>query len=348
MWRLTNDDLAREAINKFFPSVDAKAVDMVPTTGGVNNIVQYLTFPDGSKKLLRIYNNGEDTQQVTFEHAVLSTLWEEGYADKFDFKIPKYMPFGDSGNTFAKLSNGAEACIVDFIDGSLPKISCLEPIGKASGELCTALGKITDIVKNKAECNCDPYYEMWEIHTAITKENFIATMKGPDFDGKLRPFADLMLDETIKITEKCEGDYKDLPEQLLHGDLHYDNVLVKDGAVTGLLDFEFALFDWRAMELATCLSKYAGEANGMELFEEFVKGYAITGELTHKEAEAIPDLINLRVLSNVVYFVGRAIAKEDKIDSLTKRIENYSERVKWIQDNEKTIIDIIKKYYPSG
>ena len=86
----------------------------------------------------------------------------------------------------------------------------------------------------------------------------------------------------------------------------------------------------------------------MELFEEFVKGYAITGELTHKEAEAIPDLINLRVLSNVVYFVGRAIAKEDKIDSLTKRIENYSERVKWIQDNEKTIIDIIKKYYPSG
>jgi len=32
------------------------------------------------------------------------------------------------------------------------------------------------------------------------------------------------------------------------GDLHYDNVLVLDGAVTGLLDFEYATYDWRAME----------------------------------------------------------------------------------------------------
>lgn len=40
------------------------------------------------------------------------------------------------------------------------------------------------------------------------------------------------------------------PKQLIHGDLHYDNVLVDDEKVSGLLDFEFAAFDWRAMELA--------------------------------------------------------------------------------------------------
>ena len=43
--------------------------------------------------------------------------------------------------------------------------------------------------------------------------------------------------------------------QLIHGDLHYDNVLVENGKVTGLLDFEFCAHDWRAMELAVCLSK---------------------------------------------------------------------------------------------
>jgi Ser/Thr protein kinase RdoA (MazF antagonist) len=37
--------------------------------------------------------------------------------------------------------------------------------------------------------------------------------------------------------------------------LHYDNVLVENGKVTGLLDFEFCAHDWRAMELAVCLSK---------------------------------------------------------------------------------------------
>lgn len=32
-------------------------------------------------------------------------------------------------------------------------------------------------------------------------------------------------------------------------------VLVQNGKVTGLLDFEFAAIDYRAMELAVCLSK---------------------------------------------------------------------------------------------
>jgi aminoglycoside phosphotransferase (APT) family kinase protein len=47
-----------------------------------------------------------------------------------------------------------------------------------------------------------------------------------------------------------------LPVQLIHGDLHYDNVLVCESGVSGVLDFEFCAHDWRAMELAICLSKY--------------------------------------------------------------------------------------------
>jgi hypothetical protein len=86
------------------------------------------------------------------------------------------------------------------------------------------------------------------------------------------------------------------------------------------------------MELAICLSKYAAESDALKYFEEFVDGFCehgiaiiiiiiiiimiiiiillllLSGKLTRKEVEAIPDLINLRVLSNVVYFVGRAIA----------------------------------------
>jgi Ser/Thr protein kinase RdoA (MazF antagonist) len=42
-------------------------------------------------------------------------------------------------------------------------------------------------------------------------------------------------------------------------------VLVQDGKVTGLLDFEFSAIDYRAMELAVCLSKYAGEPEAMQV-----------------------------------------------------------------------------------
>lgn len=331
---LTNEDLAREAIALWEDQVDKVAME--PTSGGVNNIVQYLTLPNGERKLLRIYNNGLDTTRVTFEHEVLDKLHEQ-YAKDLSFKVPYMIP-SKSGKTFVKLSNGAEACMVDLIEGGLPKLTCVEDIGRASGELNTVMGKLKGVT---ATCNCDPYYLMWENHHAVTRENFISTMKGPDFDGKLRPFAESMLEYTLEMDEKCEGEYKGLPSQLIHGDLHYDNVLVNDGKVSGLLDFEFAMYDWRAMELAICLSKYAGEEDAFKYFEEFLTGYAKTGTMTMKEAEAIPDLINLRILSNVVYFVGRAVAKEDSIESLTKRIENYQGRIDWTKDNADKLVGMI-------
>ena len=76
---------------------------------------------------------------------------------------------------------------------------------------------------------------------------------------------------------------------------------------TGLLDFEYATYDWRAMELAVCLSKYAGEKDPLPYFELFLTGFSKYGILSEKEIELIPDLIVLRILSNVVFFVGRTV-----------------------------------------
>jgi Ser/Thr protein kinase RdoA (MazF antagonist) len=116
-------------------------------------------------------------------------------------------------------------------------------------------------------------------------------MHGPNFDGEqLRGTPDRMLKETLDITYRCEGVYQSLPIQLIHGDLHYDNVLVLDGKVTALLDFESTSFDWRAMELAICLSKYAGEEepDAMFYFDDFINGFAKHGKLTKAEATAVP------------------------------------------------------------
>jgi Ser/Thr protein kinase RdoA (MazF antagonist) len=43
--------------------------------------------------------------------------------------------------------------------------------------------------------------------------------------------------------------------------------------VTGVLDFEFCAVDWRAMDLAICLSKYAEEKEALNYFEEFLNGF---------------------------------------------------------------------------
>lgn len=88
--------------------------------------------------------------------------------------------------------------------------------------------------------------------------------------------------------------------------------------------------------------QYAGEKEAWEYFDQFITGFVEFGRLTDREIEAIPDLINLRILSSeccppaslrcadgygsrahgiwcgvcvsdVIYFVGRALAKEDDI-----------------------------------
>jgi len=332
--KLTDMELALEALGKFFDKTDD--VQITPTSGGVNNIVQYITLPSGERELLRIYNNGCNAQRVRFEHEILRQLNQL----PLSFGVPNFIKSME-GSTMVRLSNGADACMCKLIPGKLPKLSCFEDIGRASGELNTAMASLK---VDPSMCNTAPYWKIWDVHHAVNRENFEAEMRGPNFAGDLKDVAERMLKATLDIVEKCEGQYQSLPIQLIHGDLHYDNVLVQDGQVTALLDYEFSSFDWRAMELAICLSKYAGEENGKEYFEQFIKGYAKTGKLTKVEAEAIPDLINLRILSNVVYFVGRHLAGEDDISSLTTRISNYERRVNWIRDHSKFIIDnIIEK-----
>lgn len=340
--KLTDMELAREALSKFFDDDGYLAkIRLTPTTGGVNNIVQYVTLPNGEKELLRIYNNGCDAKRVKFEHEILQRL---NQIQGLSFQVPCFLTSttdNDGGSTMVRLSNGADACMCKIIPGHLPKLTCAKDLGRAAGELNTALAALGQDL-DRSLCSTAPYWQMWNVHHAVTREKFVQVMQGPMFDAT-RTVADNMLAETLAITERCETAYRSsLPVQLIHGDLHYDNVLVQDGRVTALLDFEFASFDWRALELAIGLSKYAGEEpEAMPYFDDYIDGYAMTGQLTKEEARAIPDLINLRILSNIVYFVGRHLAGEDDISTITTRIENYARRVEWIKSNSEIIVNRI-------
>lgn len=331
---VATDDIKYEALSRFFN--DSTGFDVVPTSGGVNNVVQYVTTNTGEKYVLRIYNNGGNSRRVKYEHEVLDNLKNA----KLSFKIPTFIP-SLSGATHVKLSTGAEACLGNLIPGALPKTRSVTEIGRACGELCNVMNKVD--ITALSSCPTPPYYDIFAVHHAVNRESFFKEMKTPQFDG-VREWAEVLCGEILDIENKIASFHTlNLPKQLIHGDLHYDNVLCDDSGVTGLLDFEFCSIDWRAMELSICLSKYAGEADALSLFDDFVKGFSLHSTLTKQEAEVIPELIILRVLSNVVYFVGRSLGKEDKMDSLINRAETYSNRVRWIRSNRDKIVDMIKK-----
>lgn len=137
-----------------------------------------------------------------------------------------------------------------------------------------------------------------------------------------------------------------LPEQQIHADLHLDNFLVspEDGAVTGLLDFEFSSHDWRVMELCVGLSKYVA-TEGVDihrLVSLWISGYREAGgRLTKEEVAFAPDGVVLRILSNVTFFAGRAMSDppQDNIATLASKIVPYAKRCRWIEQNRTWLME---------
>ena len=61
-------DLIKEAVTKF---IIYESIILSPTFGGVNNFVYYIEDNLNKKYVVRIYNNGNDTNRVHFEHLIL-------------------------------------------------------------------------------------------------------------------------------------------------------------------------------------------------------------------------------------------------------------------------------------
>ena len=219
-----------EATRHFLEISDSDDVSFLATSGGVNNVVYYVKQNDTITHVLRIYNNGNNDAKVIYEHSVLSLLTTES----FSFQIPRTIPSLVEKKKFIQLSTGASACLFELIVGTLPKLTCVREIGRVSGELNHAMSKI-DPNQLPSECPNPPYYDLYKVHHAVSRELFLEKIKSADFDP-WRLEADIVLLEIEKI-EKMVAVYLNspliLPIGLIHGDLHYDNVLCEEGKVTG-------------------------------------------------------------------------------------------------------------------
>ena len=294
---------------------------------------------DGKDRfVLRLYNNSNNAARVKFEHAVLR--WLVDNVKTLSFALPVTLP-ALNGEAYITTASGAEAALFRLIPGRLPKLSCTRAIGRASGELTLAMEKVAVPLASPTA----PYWDIYAVHRSVTRDNFHAMAASSAFD-EVRAATSFLLD-ALHRTESSIDAFKalGLPEQLIHGDLHYDNTLVdgdgEDGRVTGLLDFEFCATDFRAMELAICLSKYISADDPLPYLTDFILGFKEKMRLTEAECRAIPGLISLRVVSNVVYFVGRAIGGEDDISSLTTRAEEYARRIRWLDANGDKLIALL-------
>jgi Ser/Thr protein kinase RdoA (MazF antagonist) len=94
-----------------------------------------------------------------------------------------------------------------------------------------------------------------------------------------------------------------LPKLVIHGDYHAGNLILRQGAVVGVVDYDLAHWCWRAMEVAEAVIAFATQHPGglrhivysgvldLDAVHRFLVAYAESASLSKAEIHALPDLI---------------------------------------------------------
>ena len=279
--------------------------------------------------------------------------------------------------TYIELSDGSYACFFDFLPGVYVggKSNFMHSMGKVTSELMallehlyTGYGRSCDgdeSTDDKSEKSVNAiatltsytykhgparYFDLWRVHSAITRDSFFDFCDN-SIELKAHSAGMKFLLSSITDLEKqilqWKQDECEFPMSFVHGDLVSDNFLCDETKeeVTSVIDFEFVGEDCRIMELATCISKFPEEAQPLSNLSLFIGGFRQANLVTlqRQEVESLPWMIKTRILSNVIYFVGRAISGEAELSQLTERIQGYCRRLRWL-DDERNKADLISLF----
>ena len=237
---ITKNRQSRETISgmaqKAFP--DKKVVDIKELTEGMCNVTYDITFDDGTESILKIAakdRTGNTSNEVNLMRAEITAM--KLVSENCSFKVAD-IQYYDASNTicdgnyfFMEKLKGDNFHLVKG-DMSEESIAIIDTeIGKISRELSE--------VKNPqfGFLGEDKRYDSLFCFTKHMLENLISDAKRKDID--------IVYDERTFMDqlEKDKGAFEAVEAaSLVHWDMWEGNVFVKDGHVSGIIDWERALW----------------------------------------------------------------------------------------------------------
>ncbi len=195
--------------------------------------------------------------------------------------IPCAHPIPDRNGTMLKTLNGRPAALVQRLEGS----SDLQPDEAA----CATIGE-----------------SLARLHLAA--ENFPGRRdndRGPrwwrEMGEKLMPHLSKQDAALLQNELRFQGLFRfaDLPRGVIHADLFRDNVLWKDGQLSGILDFYYACNDALLYDLAVTVNDWCSREDGSLDFDRamaLLRAYHAARPLTSIERGAWPVMLRAAAL----------------------------------------------------
>jgi homoserine kinase type II len=313
-------------------------------SAGANNTSLFVGTPV-DRYVLRLYAQG-DPASVRYEHGLLVALT----AAELPFAVPLPVLTRD-GQTFARVAMGESevlASLTPVLPGTHPDPDNLRHVRLAGVALARLGQALASIVPPAGWAQYRPFGDLRRFHPLLDDPTeAIAAIPGLEEPDKRR------LREMVAVVEDIAPSlYAQLPRRIIHRDYYAPNVLLTDGAVSAVLDFEFAGEDLRALDLAIAIAFWplwgAGDAR-LAAREAFIRSYAAVEPLTQAEAEAIPTLIRLQFATWLMHCAGRLR------DGLTKtvRLQAFVVRealayIEWSDANEPVFTQNLVRWSAGG
>jgi len=244
-----------------------EAVSFKGIAEGVENS-NFLVETTRGRYFLTLYEKRVDQRDLPWFLALMGHLAAKG--------LPVPGPVPDRAGRSLQRLNGRPACMIDF----LPGVSVTEATPAQAYEVGAALAAM-----HRAAAD----------FTAVRPNSLGADAWAPlaaRCDGRLGeidPALPGLVDAGLAAIAHWPSG---LPMATIHADLFPDNVLLLDGAVTGLIDFYFACTDARAYDVAVTHGAWCFSADGRRFFPEraaaLMAGYASVITLTPAERAALP------------------------------------------------------------
>lgn len=313
-----------EILQKAYELIGPVELFQLPQAGIVSRTVGVRTAR--GEFVWKFYLAHSNPESIRYEHRLLTWLTRAGLT----FAVPAPVCNRD-GETLTHAGQDWSA-LFPRLSGRAPDrrdASQIEQVGAALGELHRVLREYP-IEPRPAMFG---YGELAKHHARIPDPFQLA----PAQLGlpERAPYADLLSwwrAELADLRAFADGPYRRLPLQVIHGDYDPAQTLFTAGRLSGVLDFEFALPDARAMDVATGLEfsiRIREPEGALERARAFCRGYARYSQLGPDEISAIPNLMRLRDATAAIVWFGRALA-EGGVEQQLGRIQGMQQLRAWL------------------
>lgn len=300
---------------------------------GVNNSVHGIHTGAGDV-VLKTYHTQDNVTVIAYEHDLLRWLAQAG----LPFAVPTPLP-ARNGSTICDTPHGWQA-LFTWLPGT-PGTAKKAPHIVAAGHALGAIHHVLTQYPAAPRPSVVAFGDLDHIHPHIPDPRALLSRQhgyDPSTHGLLVRWWHT---EVRAVQMFVEQSYSTLPTQIIHGDFGLGNLLFEEDNLTAVLDWEFAVLDVRAMDIATLLVSMLF-ANGVADFGRSAAllshGYRTHIQLTTEEIAALPWLIRLWNAVNLIWWVGHDVAIGHQRPSQIDRLRRAQETAHWLAYHADEVI----------